>query len=131
MDRRGSSRSISRTFCKQCGTYIDEVSGEFQAQRRAAASKVLDATSNALEVLNAMTNKGAVTDYSPEAVEAVLSAFNDRVFQAIQDEDRVDDIILHDHLREAIAKTMEDPDSPWSEVTTRGEGPNTSSYDGV
>ena len=24
----------------------------------------------------------------------------------------VDDIILHDHLREAIVKTMEDPDSP-------------------
>ena len=63
-----------------------------------------------------MTNKEAVTDYSPEAVEAILGAFNDRVLQAIQDEDRVDDIVLHDHLREAIAKTMEDPDSPWSDV---------------
>ena len=54
--------------------------------------------------------------YSPEAVEAILGAFNDRVLQAIQDEDRVDDIVLHDHLREAIAKTVEDPDSPWSDV---------------
>ena len=116
VDRRGSSRSISRTFCKQCGTFIDEVPGEFHAQRRAAASKVLDATSNALDVINAMTNKEAVTDYSPEAVEAILGAFNDRVLQAIQDEDRVDDIVLHDHLREAIAKTVEDPDSPWSDV---------------
>ena len=53
----------------------------------------------------------------------MLSAFNDRVLQAIQDEDRVDEIILHDHLREAIAKTMEDPDSPWSEVTVRGTSP--------
>ena len=34
-----------------------------------------------------MTNKGAVTDYSPEAVEAILGALNDRVLQAIQDED--------------------------------------------
>ena len=124
VDRRGSSRSISRTFCKQCGTFIDEVPGEFHAQRRAAASKVLDATSNALDVINAMTNKEAVTDYSPESVEAILGAFNDRVLQAIQDEDRVDDIVLHDHLREAIAKTMEDPDSPWSDV-------NTCCYDGV
>ena len=115
MDRRGSS-------CKQCGTFIDEVPGEFHAQRRAAASKVLDATSNALDVINAMTNKGAVTDYSPEAVEAILSAFSAPVLQAIQDQERVDDIILHD-LREAIAKTMEDPDSPWSEVTTRGASP--------
>ena len=116
MDRRGSSRSVSRTFCKQCGTIIDEVPGEFHAQRRAAASKVLDATSNALGVINTMTSKEAVTDYSPEAVEAILGAFNDRVLQAIQDEDRVDDVVLHDHLREAIAKTMEDPDSRWSDV---------------
>ena len=62
-----------------------------------------------------MTNKGAVTDYSPEAVEAILSAFNDHVLQAIQDEDRVDDIILNENLR--------DPDSPWSEVATRGASP--------
>ena len=27
VDRRGSSRSISRAFCKQCGTFIDEVPG--------------------------------------------------------------------------------------------------------
>ena len=116
VDRRSSSRTISRTFCKQCGTFIDEVPGEFHAQRRTAASKVLDATSNALDVINAMTTKEAVTDYSPEAVEAILGAFNDRVLQAIQDEDRVDDIVLHDHLREAIVKTVEDPDSPWSDV---------------
>ena len=100
-------RSISRTFCKQCGTFIDEVPGELHAQRRAAAARVLNATSNALDVINAMTSKEAVTDYSPEAVEAILSPFHDRVLQAIQDEERVDDIILHDHLREAIVKTME------------------------
>ena len=70
-----------------------------------------------------MTNKEAVTDYSPEAVEAILGAFNDRVLQAIQDEDRVDDIVLHDHLREAITKTMKDPDSPWSDVTVGGTSP--------
>ena len=123
VDRRGSSRSVSRTFCKQCGTFIDQVPGEFHAQHRAAAARVLDATSNVLDVINALTSKEAVTDYSPEAVEAILSAVNDRVLQAIQDEDRADDIILHDHLREAMAKTMEDPDSPSSEVTTRGTSP--------
>ena len=110
VDCRGSSRSVSRTFCKQWGTFIDEVPGEFHAQRGAAAARVLDATSNALDVIN---------DYSPEAVEAILSAFSDRLLQAIQDEDRVDDVILHDYLREATAKTMENPDSPWSEVTAK------------
>ena len=84
---------------------------------------MLDATSTALGVITAMTSKAAVTDYSPDAVEAILSAFNDRVLQAIQDEERVADIILYDLLKEAIVKTMEDPDSPWSEVTTRGASP--------
>ena len=58
---------------------------------------MLDATSNALDVINAMTSKEAVTDYSPQAAEAILSAFNDRVLQAIHDEERVEDTILHDH----------------------------------
>ena len=52
VNRRGSSQSISRTLCKQCGTFIDEVPGEFHAQRRAAAARVLDATSNALDVMS-------------------------------------------------------------------------------
>ena len=42
------------------------------------------------------------------------------MLQAIHDEERVDNIIIQDHLRETIVKTMEDPDCPWSEVTTRG-----------
>ena len=105
-------REVTYTHDPQCGTVIGEVQEEFRA-----------ATSNALDVINAMTNKEAVTYYSPEAVEAILSVFNDRVLQVMHDEERVDDIILHDHLREAIVKTMEDPDSPWSEVTTRGTSP--------
>ena len=40
---------------------------------------MLDAPSNALDAITAMTSKEAVTDYSPEAVEAILSAFNDHV----------------------------------------------------
>ena len=118
----GVVRGLFPELSASSGTFIDEVPGDFHAQRKAAAARVLDATSNALDVINAMTSKEAVTDYSPEAVEAILSAFNNRVLQAIQDEERVEDIILHDHLGEAIVKTMEDPDSPWSE-TTRGTCP--------
>ena len=62
VDRRGSSRPISRTFCKHCGTFIDEVPGESHVQRRAAAARVLDATSIALDVFYAMISKEAVTD---------------------------------------------------------------------
>ena len=40
-----------------------------------------------LDVIDAMTSKEAVTDFCPEAVEAILSAFNDRVLQAIHEEE--------------------------------------------
>ena len=63
--------------------FIDEVQGHFHAQRKAAASEVLQATGSALDVIRTMTNKEAVTDFSPEAVEVILSAFYDRVHQAI------------------------------------------------
>ena len=43
---------------------------------------------NARDVIDPRTNKEAVTDYSPEAVEAILSAFSDHVLQAIQDEEK-------------------------------------------
>ena len=41
VDRRGSSKYVSRTFCKQCGTFIDEVPGDFHAQRKAAADECI------------------------------------------------------------------------------------------
>ena len=43
-DHRGSSRSTHRTFCKQCGTFIEEVPGDFHKERRNAAEQVLNAT---------------------------------------------------------------------------------------
>ena len=57
-------------------------------RRKAAASQILEATGSALDVIHAMTKKEAVTDFTPEAVEAILSAFNDRVLQAIHDEEK-------------------------------------------
>ena len=101
-------------------TIQPRANGHFHAQRKAAASRVLEATGSALDVINAMTSGEAVTDFSPGAVEAILSAVYDRVLQAMQDEDRVDEIILHEHLREAISRTMEDPAFPWSEITLKG-----------
>ena len=74
---------------------------------------MLDAASNALDVINAMTSKEAVTDYSPEAVEAILSAFNGRVLQAIQDEESVNDIILHGISGKPLSR-------PWRIQTPHG-----------
>ena len=88
--------SASSWYIHRCSTW------EFHAQRKAAAAKVLEATGNALDVINAISNKEAVTDFNNDAVEAILSAFNDHVLKAINDEDRTDEIILHDLFRESV-----------------------------
>ena len=97
-----------RCASKQCGTFIDEVPGCFQAQRKAAASKVREVTGSALDLINARTNKEAVADSCPEAVEAILGACNDRVLKAINDEVsiRIDEIIIHSLVRNAACGTM-------------------------
>ena len=104
-------RTVSRTFCKQCGTFIDEVPGEFHAQPKAPASKVLEATGSALNVINAVADQEAVADFSCDAVEAIIGAFNDRVLRAINAD------------RSESERIMEDPESPWSEVAIRGASP--------
>ena len=43
-DRRGSSRSTSRTFCRMCGIFVDEVPQEFHRERKAVSEKLLEAT---------------------------------------------------------------------------------------
>ena len=42
-DSRGSSRSVHRTFCKQCCAFLDETPMELQKTRKEVSHKVLDA----------------------------------------------------------------------------------------
>ncbi|CAE7471035.1 unnamed protein product [Symbiodinium natans] len=119
IDRRGSSRSVSRTFCKQCGTFIDEVPADFQRRRRDAANRMLNATVDSLSVMHNTQIAGESRDLEHDDVELIMGVFNDSVTTMIEMGMRVTPSVLHNRLSEAIVDALEptgdSPDS-WSRV---------------
>ena len=119
IDRRGSSRSVSRTFCKQCGTFIDEVPADFQRRRRDAANRMLNATVDSLSVMHNTQIAGESRDLERDDVELIMGVFNDSVTTMIEMGMRVTPSVLHSRLSEAIVDALEptgdSPDS-WSRV---------------
>ncbi|CAE7253985.1 RE2 [Symbiodinium natans] len=119
IDRRGSSRSVSRTFCKQCGTFIDEVPADFQRRRRDAANRMLNATVDSLSVMSNTQIAGESRDLEHDDVELIMGVFNDSVTTMIEMGMRVTPSVLHSRLSEAIVDALEptgdSPDS-WSRV---------------
>ena len=112
-DRRGSSRTTSRTFCRMCGTFVDEVPQEFHRERKAVSERILEATELALPVVQAVTADDATADLNPEAVEQIMVHFQDHVTSALATEQRVHPAVLHEWLRESIVAVMEhSPASP-------------------
>eukprot|EP00439_Symbiodinium_sp_Y106_P086486 s470_g33.t1 len=71
-DHRGSSRSTSRTFCRMCGIFVDEVPQEFHRERKAVSEKLLEATEMALPTVQSITADDATADLDPEAVLQLL-----------------------------------------------------------
>ena len=132
LDRRGSSRSVSRTFCRQCGTFVDEVPAEFQKQRRDAATSVLNASADVIDTVGALTAEDASADLDPAVVESIMGRFNEIVVDATLSGERINPVSLHRSLREAVVSVMEEPPgSPdsWQPVAmmglvhSRGESP--------
>ena len=78
-DHRGSSRSRSRTFCRMCGTFVDEVPQEFHRERKAVSERMLEATELALPIAQAVTADDATADLNhgraaPRSQEHVTQA---------------------------------------------------------
>ena len=128
-DHRRSSRITCRTFCRMCGTFIDEVPQDFHRERKAVSEKLLEATEQAVPIIQALTADDATADLNQEAVEQLMAVFQDRVTRAMAQEERIHLAALHEWLREAVASVVEQsPTSPaWGFVPTamvaRGRSP--------
>ena len=105
VDRRGSSRSVSRTFCKQCGTFVDEVPAEFQKERRKAAEQALAATEEALSMIQYTTSEDATRELNSDEVESVLSIFTDDIMESMAMGIRMTPNVMHGRLKEAISRS--------------------------
>ena len=86
-----------------CGTFIDEVPQDFHRERKAVSEKQLEATEQALPIVQALTADDATADLNQEAVEQLMVVFQDRVTQAMVQEERIHPAALHEWLRKAVA----------------------------
>ena len=94
------------------------------------SEKLLEATEQALPIVQALTADDATADLNQEAVEQLMAVFQDRVTNAMAQEERIHPAAaLHEWLREAIVSVVEQsPASPsWGFVPTtmvaRGRSP--------
>ena len=81
-DHRGSSRSPSRTFCRMCGIFVDEVPQESTENGRPSRRRCSKRPSW-LPIVQAITADDAAADLDPEAVMQLLGIFQELVNQAI------------------------------------------------
>ena len=87
----------------------------FHKERLNAAEQVLNATSEALTTLQALTSEDATTCLDATLVEGIMGVFADRVSTMVAIEQAISPQTLHDVLRDCIRVTN-DPDSSWSQV---------------
>ena len=112
-----------------CGTFIDEVPQDFHREHKAVSEKLLEATEQAIPIIQALTADDATADLNQEVVEQLMAVFQDRVTQAMAQEERIHPAALHEWLHEAVASVMEQsPTSPaWGFVpaamVARGRSP--------
>ncbi|CAE7525841.1 hypothetical protein AK812_SmicGene23390 [Symbiodinium microadriaticum] len=125
----GSSANFVRKTCRDCGNVSQE--RREHVYTVAVSEKLLEATEQAVPIIQALTADDATADLNQEAVEQLMAVFQDRVTQAMAQEERIHPAALHEwlRLREAVASVMEQsPTSPaWGFVPTalgaRGRSP--------
>ena len=74
-DAQGSSRSVHRTFCKQCCTFLDETPMELQKTRKEVSHKVLDAPLERVSIIEQLVDDSKEATLSPEMLDTILNDF--------------------------------------------------------
>ena len=101
-DFRGSSRSVHRTFCKQCCTFLDETPRELQKTRKAVSHKVLDAPLERVSIIQQVDDDSKEMTFSPEMLDMVLTEFASLV-ASYSESEAITSTKLHEPLHQSIA----------------------------
>ena len=79
VDRRGSSKTTSRVFCKQCGNFVHEEPADLRKQRVAVGKRTEETPEDVFRVVQNITSVEANQELSDEVVETVVAHFNEQV----------------------------------------------------
>ena len=98
VDHRGCSKSTFRTFCKQCGCFINEIPIQARRQRVAVALRVEETTESTLSVVANITSPEASNRFPNSDVQAILHI----LCQNLIDSGEKSAAELHEELDNAI-----------------------------
>ena len=106
-DAQGSSRSVHRTFCKQCCTFLDETPMELQKTRKEVSHKVLDAPLERVSIIEQLVDDSKEATLSPEMLDTILTDFASLVATCSESE-AITSTKLHELLHQSIANAEGD-----------------------
>ena len=105
-DHRGSSKSVHRTFCKKCCTFIDEAPIEVRRERVAIAKKVETASVRTLPIVESLVEETS-DGLTPVQLEELMPRFATLVSETCQSE-AMTSARLHELLHQAISEVTEE-----------------------
>ena len=105
-DHRGSSKSVHRTFCKKCCTFIDEAPIEVRRERVAIAKKVETASVRTLPIVESLVEE-TPDGLTPVQLEELMPRFATLVSETCQSE-AMTSARLHELLHQAISEVTEE-----------------------
>ena len=83
MDHRGSTRDITRTFCLQCQTYVDEQPRDLAEKKKETSKKVATSTNTQAEAIDKLVNSDHTLD--PGELQMVLRNFGKKAMSIAKD----------------------------------------------
>ena len=99
VDHRGSSKSTSRVFCKQCGNFIHEEDIAVRKHRLEVSKRVEEAPEPVLEVASHVTDpRSSAYKYPSEEIQSILNLLG----QNLSDQGDLTVADLHGELAQAI-----------------------------
>ena len=110
VDHRGSARGISRTFCTQCLTYIDEEPMENRQKKKNLAEELENATISKVDAVDRLLKHDRMLD--PNTLKSVLRVFKHNATVIARDTGHVYSSELVTVLQDAIASLADEtPDT--------------------
>ena len=98
----GSSKTLSRTYCLQCGNFINEEPQEDRKKKKDLATAIMEAPNENLEAIHSLAKKSSQEHMSPAHASFVIDLFGGYVQEMIDRNEAINPVSMHRCLTQAI-----------------------------
>ena len=110
-----SSKTLSRTYCLQCGNFINQEPQEDRKVKKSLATAIMEAPNENLEVIHLLAKKSSQDYMSPAHASFVVDLFGGYVQEMVDRNEDINPVSMHRCLTQAIdnaeAALYDDPNA--------------------